>query len=78
MILSDESCTSLFMNFAETTRSSTPIMFWQEAEQYRKIPASDTNALLVKFQEIYSRYIEDKAPMAISIPPTYKYLRKCS
>lgn len=63
---------SYFTAFLKSEVSAENILFWQECEKFRKIPATSLDQLKAAARSIYNTYLSDSAPYCVNIDDTAK------
>ncbi|XP_036069843.1 regulator of G-protein signaling 14 isoform X2 [Oryzias melastigma] len=75
-LLEDPCGVSYFTAFLKSEVSAENILFWQECEKFRKIPATSLEKLKAKACSIYKTYLSDCAPYSVNIDDTAKVEEK--
>uniref|UniRef100_A0A8C7ZNS6 Regulator of G protein signaling 14a n=1 Tax=Oryzias sinensis TaxID=183150 RepID=A0A8C7ZNS6_9TELE len=75
-LLEDPCGVSYFTGFLKSEVSAENILFWQECEKFRKIPANSLEKLKVEARSIYKTYLSDSAPYSVNIDDTAKIEEK--
>uniref|UniRef100_A0A3P9N6P9 Regulator of G protein signaling 14a n=1 Tax=Poecilia reticulata TaxID=8081 RepID=A0A3P9N6P9_POERE len=71
-LLEDPHGVSYFTAFLKSEVSAENILFWQECEKFRKIPATSLDRLKAAARSIYDTYLSDSAPYSVNIDDTAK------
>ncbi|XP_014893729.1 regulator of G-protein signaling 14-like isoform X1 [Poecilia latipinna] len=71
-LLEDPHGVSYFTAFLKSEVSAENILFWQECEKFRKIPATSLDQLKAAARSIYDTYLSDCAPYSVNIDDTAK------
>ncbi|XP_029021647.1 regulator of G-protein signaling 14 isoform X2 [Betta splendens] len=75
-LLEDPCGVSYFTAFLKSEVSDENILFWQDCEKFRKIPAESSDKLKAAAQTIYNTYLSDSAPYSVNIDDTAKTEKK--
>uniref|UniRef100_A0A3B5L319 Regulator of G protein signaling 14a n=1 Tax=Xiphophorus couchianus TaxID=32473 RepID=A0A3B5L319_9TELE len=71
-LLEDPHGVCYFTAFLKSEVSAENILFWQECEKFRKIPATSLDQLKAAARSIYGTYLSDSAPYSVNIDDTAK------
>ncbi|KAM4732526.1 regulator of G-protein signaling 14 isoform 2-T2 [Anableps anableps] len=71
-LLEDPYGVGYFTAFLKSEVSAENILFWQECEKFRKIPATSLDQLKASARSIYNTYLSDSAPYCVNIDDTAK------
>ncbi|XP_047210087.1 regulator of G-protein signaling 14 isoform X1 [Girardinichthys multiradiatus] len=71
-LLEDPCGVAYFTAFLKSEVSAENILFWQECEKFRKIPATSLDQLKAVARSIYNTYVSDSAPYCVNIDDTAK------
>ncbi|KAK5620010.1 hypothetical protein CRENBAI_003477 [Crenichthys baileyi] len=71
-LLEDPCGVAYFTAFLKSEVSAENILFWQECEKFRKIPATSLDQLKAAARSIYNTYVSDSAPYCVNIDDSAK------
>ncbi|KAM7389680.1 hypothetical protein PAMP_023643 [Pampus punctatissimus] len=71
-LLEDPTGVSYFTAFLRSEVSAENILFWQDCEKFRKIPATSVDKLKAAARAIYNTYLSESAPHSVNIDDTAK------
>ncbi|XP_054890706.1 regulator of G-protein signaling 14 isoform X2 [Poeciliopsis prolifica] len=71
-LLEDPHGVCYFTAFLKSEVSAENILFWQECEKFRKIPATSLDQLKAAARSIYDTYLSNSAPYSVNIDDTAK------